>query len=591
MNRFALLTPVMLGWLALQQGCGGEPPEEDPPTYEAALDQGWIRGEIYRLDGQDYYLDGPLENGARDIAGHVWQPHDGGTLKGLHYNIGPFGLERWWSSDAGNATLLYRIEGVIDTWSPDKAEDYHHRGFTHYHELVTVEGRVPHPTKVAWFKHEAVSSFNFDGGNMPWHAHQVEPGVDYEFMHNHHIPYPYRESLLYVSNVSVGTEDPDFMLVVGADPDKPGYGEIIDRVDMPGIGDELHHYGFNAEVTRMLVPGLFSGRLHLLDIATDPAHPTIEDYHDDLVPESGYAVPHTVIAMPDGGYVVTMIGSTSESTGPGGMVRLDADARFVEPFGPPAERDPADTPPPYMYDVGINPLRNRMVTTTFGLPGDVAGGINVEGLGSKVAVWDYKKREVLQVVDIGPQTGALEVRWLNDPGSTIGFTNAPGTSEIWRWHDIDLDGEYEFELAIDLPDGSVPTDMLISRDDKFLYVSNWVGSNVMQYDITDPFNPRFVSQVPIPDSQMMRLSPDNRRLYVTNSLLSTWDDSEFPAGVTRNQSYGIFLINIDHENGGMEVDPDFHIDLMNVQKKNTVGAARPHQVFFDPLVPREFGAH
>src|SRR5688500_13442200 len=119
-----------------------------------------------------------------------------------------------------------------------------------------------------------------------------------------------------------------------------------------------------------------------------------------------------------------------------------------------------------MYDVGINLLRNRMVTTSFGLPGDIAGGINVPGLGSEVAVWDYKRREVLQVVDIGPQTGALEVRWLNEPGSTIGFTNAPGTSEIWRWHDVDLDGEYEFELAIDLPDGSVPTDMLISRDDK-----------------------------------------------------------------------------------------------------------------------------
>ena len=591
MNRFALLTPVMLGWLALQQGCDVKPPDDDPPSYEDALEAGWIRGDVYRIDGQDYYLDGPLEDGARDIAGHVWKPQEDGTLRGLHYNIGPFGLSRWWASGVGNGALLFRVEGVIDTWTADKAHDYHHQGFTHYHELVTVEGRVPHPTKVAWFKHEAMSSFNFDGGNMPWHAHEVEPGVDYEFMHNHHIPYPYRESLLYVSTVSVGGEDPDFILVVGADPDKPGYGEIIDRVDMPGIGDELHHYGFNAFVTRMLVPGLFSGRLHLIDIASDPAHPTIESYHDDLVPDSGYTVPHTVIAMPDGGYVLTMIGSASESTAPGGMVRLDADARFVEPFGPPAERDPADAPPTYMYDVGINLLRNRMITTTFGLPGDVAGGINVPGLGSEVSVWDYQTREVLQVVDIGPQTGALEVRWLNEPGSTIGFTNAPGTSEIWRWQDIDLDGHYEFEVAITLPAGSVPTDMLISRDDKYLYVSNWVGSNVMQYDITDPFDPQFVAQVPVPDSQMMRLSPDNRRLYVTNSLLSTWDDSEFPEGVKRNQSYGIFLIDIDHENGGMELDPDFHIDLMSVQKKNTVGAARPHQVFFDPHVPREFGAH
>jgi selenium-binding protein 1 len=231
-----------------------------------------------------------------------------------------------------------------------------------------------------------------------------------------------------------------------------------------------------------------------------------------------------------------------------------------------------------------------MITTTFGLPKDVGPMANPAGLGNEVYVWDYKERKVLQTVDLGPQTGALEVRWLEEPGSTIGFTNTPGTSEIWRWHDMDLDGVYEFEVAIELPDGSVPTDMLISSDDRFLYVSNWVGSNVMQFDITDPFDPKLVAQVDMPDSQMMRLSPDNRRLYVTNSLLSTWDDTDF-AGQTRNQGYGIFLIDVDHENGGMTVNPDFHIDLMNVQKKTTIGAARPHQVFFDPSVLREFGAH
>src|SRR5690606_37949403 len=104
------------------------------------------------------------------------------------------------------------------------------------------------------------------------------------------------------------------------------------------------------------------------------------------------------------------------------------------------------------------------------------------GLGDEVYVWDFKERTVLQVVELGPNTGALEVRWLHEMGSTIGFTNAPGTSEIWRWHDLDLDGHYEFDLAITLPPGSVPTDILLSADDKYLYVSNWVGNNVMQFD-------------------------------------------------------------------------------------------------------------
>jgi selenium-binding protein 1 len=586
MNRFVLLAPVIWGCFALQPGCSGDP---NPAEPDASVE--YRRGLIYELDGAEYYLDGALENGARDIAGHEWSLRPDGTVDGRHFNTGPFGMPKWWSSDAEDGQLLYNIHGIIDTWSEAKASDYHAQGYVHYHKLVTVEGRQPHPTKVMWAKHTAVASFTLDGGPMPWHAHAVTPGVDFEFMHNHHFPYPPRERLLYVGCVDVGGQDPDFMLVVGADPeDTETYGKIVHRVDMPDIGDEIHHYGFNVFQTHLLVPGLFSGRLHLLDIETDPARPALLTTHAKLIEDSGYAVPHTVIGMPDGGYLISMIGNALDPAGPGGLVLLDEDAQVVGPFGPAAERAAGGAPPHYMYDVGINLLRNRMITTTFGLPKDVGAMANPAGLGNEVYVWDYKERRVLQTVDLGPQTGALEVRWLEEPGSTIGFTNAPGTSQIWRWHDVDLDGVYEFEVAIELPEGSVPTDMLISSDDRFMYVSNWVGNNVMQFDITDPFDPKLVAQVEVPWSQMMRLSPDNRRLYVTNSLLSTWDDTDF-AGTTRNQGYGIFLIDVDHENGGMTMNADFHVDLMSVQKKNTIGAARPHQVFFDPSVLREFGAH
>lgn len=34
------------------------------------------------------------------------------------------------------------------------------------------------------------------------------------------------------------------------------------------------------------------------------------------------------------------------------------------------------------------------------------------------------------------------------------------------------------------------TDILISLDDKYLYLSNWLHGDVRQYDITDPANPK-----------------------------------------------------------------------------------------------------
>ena len=60
-------------------------------------------------------------------------------LVGEHYNYGPVGESKFWSSDAENATLLYKVSGIIDTWLPEKAGWYAKRGYIHYHELIEVE--------------------------------------------------------------------------------------------------------------------------------------------------------------------------------------------------------------------------------------------------------------------------------------------------------------------------------------------------------------------------------------------------------------------------------------------------------------------
>jgi selenium-binding protein 1 len=401
-----------------------------------------------------------------------------------------------------------------------------------------------------------------------------------------------REKLLYVACVNKGGKDPDFVAVVGVDPDEPStFGKIIHRVDMLNIADELHHFGYNHDKTYLMVPGLFSGRIYIVDVS-DPMRPFVKTVNEDLTKQSGYTTPHTIIGLPGGNNLVTMIGADSESTAPGGLVEINGETgEFVRVFGPPADRDFNKISPRYMYDAGMKPELNRMVTTSFGLPKNVGPGITIDGLGTDIYMWDWKERKVIQKENIGAGTGALEVRWRAEKGSTIGYTNAPGSNEIWAWDDLDSDSKYTFTAVIKLPDGSVPTDMLLTDDDKYIYVSNWMGNNVRQYNIEDPLKPVFVSEVEIPYAQMLRLSPDKKRLYVTNSLLSTWDDTEFPKGMTRNTEYGIFLVDIDHEMGGMKLNRDFYVDMMKVQKKNTVGPARPHMMLFDPTVKSPFGHH
>jgi selenium-binding protein 1 len=52
--------------------------------------------------------------------------------------------------------------------------------------------------------------------------------------------------------------------------------------------------------------------------------------------------------------------------------------------------------------------------------------------------------------------------------------------------------------------------------------------------------------------QMVEISRDGRRIYLTNSLYAAWDEVFYPNGV------GAWMARIDAgEDGGMEVDPRF----------------------------------
>ena len=102
------------------------------------------------------------------------------------------------------------------------------------------------------------------------------------------------------------------------------------------------------------------------------------------------------------------------------------------------------------------------------------------------------------------------------------------------------------------PFGAVPplvTDIDLSVDDRFLYVSCWGTGEAKQYDVSDPFHPRETGSFRLggiagraahpadPDTplaggpQMVEISRDGRRVYWTNSLYGAWDDQFYPDGV------------------------------------------------------------
>lgn len=404
-----------------------------------------------------------------------------------------------------------------------------------------------------------------------------------------------QERFVYVATIAQSATDPDFIAVIGADPERPDFGRIVNRIDMPNVGDELHHFGYSADQNRLIVPGLFSNRIHIFRINGIGRTLTLTAVNDALVADSGYIVPHSVIAASPGKALLTMIGAASDTSQPGGIVEIDdRTGAFASYFGPGPVREASDLGPKYMYDFDSLPEANRGISTTFGPPGLCGGGIEPSCLGSEIAVWDLERREVIQVADLGANNGALEVRFLEHHGGRRAFINTPGTSAVWLAHDDDADGVFSFAQVLGPADGLVlPVDMLLSYDEKYMYLTNWFGNTVQQFDISDPFRPVLTAAASVPHPNMLRLSRDNRRLYVSNSLLTPWDnDPRF--GPARNNDYGIWLFDVDTASGGLApVKPDGSawVSFAHVRKKTTIGPAGPHMMLFDPSVRLAPGEH
>src|SRR5439155_21522200 len=128
------------------------------------------------------------------------------------------------------------------------------------------------------------------------------------------------EKLAYVALLNPnGDGRPDGIAVMDVDPESKSYSRMIGNVDMPGAGDELHHFGWNAcssclctysphphmERRYLIVPGINTSRIHVLDTKPDPKKPKVVKVIEPevLAERTGYAAPHTVHCGPDGIYV------------------------------------------------------------------------------------------------------------------------------------------------------------------------------------------------------------------------------------------------------------------------------------------------
>ena len=434
------------------------------------------------------------------------------------------------------------------------------------------------------------------------------------------------EKLAYLTLLNPALQgEPDAMGVVDVDPDSSSYGQLVGRTKMPNAGDELHHFGWNAcssclcpysphphmERRYLIVPGLRSSRLHILDTKPDPRNPRIVKVieAETILERTGYTRIHTCHCGPDGIYINAL--GDADGNGPGGIFILDPETFEVR------GRWELDRGPQYLaYDFWWHLGHDTMITSEWGTPKMVENGVIADQLlagkyGHALHIWDLRRRKHQQVLELGAeQQMVLELRPAHDPTKTYGFAGVVTSlkdlsASVWLWHHDgeNGNGDWKIRKVIEIPAeptdadnlppllkgfGAVPplvTDINLSLDDKFLYVSCWGTGEFQQYDVSDPFNPKLAGSIHLGGivrkashpakpgqalngaPQMVELSRDGRRVYFTNSLYASWDEQFYPEGIQG------WMVKADvNPEGGLELDSNFFLEF---------DSYRPHQVHLE----------
>ena len=327
---------------------------------------------------------------------------------------------------------------------------------------------------------------------------------------------------------------------------------------------------------------------------------------EEFIRKTGYTSPHTIHCGPDCIYG-SALGSPS-GDGPGGVFLMDANTFELK-----GQWEKDRGPQQLAYDFWWHLGHDTMITSEWGTPNMVKNGVNPELLlagkyGHKIHIWDLDERRHLQELDLGAeQQWVLEVRPSHDPNKTYGFVSVGVSlkdlsSSIWMWYREDggKNGKWAVRKVIEIPAEpadpeklppllkgfkAVPplvTDINLSLDDRFLYVSCWGTGEFIQYDVSDPANPKKTGSVHLggivrraahptkPNQplnggpQMVEISRDGKRVYFTNSLYSPWDEQIYPDGLKS------WMVKLDADpKGGTKLDEKFFVEF---------GGLRAHQV-------------
>jgi selenium-binding protein 1 len=432
-----------------------------------------------------------------------------------------------------------------------------------------------------------------------------------------------REKYLFITCPSSEPEKaPDAIVSIDVDPNSETYGQAVSKLMMPNLGDEIHHMGWNicsschgckdAKRSHLIITCLLSSRIYIVN-AEDPRNLILtKTIEGETLKKFDVHFPHTIHCTKNH----IMISTLGDANDNNKCDFLLIDNKTFEPTGTWVKGDINKDNKLFCYDFWYQPYHKVLISSEWGAPKcvrdkfkptDVALGY----YGHKINIFDFPDGTLRQTITFEGDEGwcPFEMRFKHDPKDRNAFIlTALGSALYHVYKDSDEDIEWKHRVAVSIPSKTVknwilptmpsmPTDLVISMDDNYLFMSNWAHGDIRMYNIRDPFSIKLVGRVFVggsihkesgviveedselvgqPDATYVKgikieggphrlmLSLDGKRLYVTNQLFSPWERQFYP----QNFISGGKLIQIDVDTeekstaaNRMKINQDFLVDF------------------------------
>jgi selenium-binding protein 1 len=186
----------------------------------------------------------------------------------------------------------------------------------------------------------------------------------------------------------------------------------------------------------------------------------------------------------------------------------------------------------YGYDIGINPQKNALLTSSFAgwnnymmdLGKLVQDAEAMKRFGNTMVLWDLKSMQPQKIFSV--PGSPLEIRWSLNEGDNWAVVATALTSKIWLIKQ-DAAGEWQAKDVATIGDPSqipLPVDISIAANGKGLWVNTFMDGKTRYFDLSDPGKPQQTyEKVTGKQVNMVSQSWDGTRVYITSSLLANWD--------------------------------------------------------------------